>query len=145
MARTSRRTVPRRKPLTVDQAVLAVLITAMNANQHVSPEEAARTQHLIASMRRFRHRSRNALDRLIETVRDCIENEGAAPILQRAARTIPARLRPSVFAVAADVVLVDSTLERDERRFLNELAADLKVRPEVADDILRVMMIKNAT
>lgn len=137
------RTRQNARPLTLDQAVIAVLIAAMDANQHISAEEAARAHHIIWSMRRFRRRKGEAVDRLIETVRDRIREHGMATVLQQATRTIPARLRPSAFAVAIDLMLADATLERAERRFATRLATALKVRGELADDILRVILIKN--
>lgn len=143
MAGRMKRTSRKRGRLTLDQAMIAVLIAAMDANQHVSPEEAARAHHIIWSMRRFRWRSGETVDRLIETVRDRIEEEGLSAVLQQTARTIRARLRPTVFAVAVDLMLADTKLERAERQFVRRLATDLKIRAPLADDILRVMLIKN--
>lgn len=137
------RTPPKRRLLTLDQSVIAVLIAAMDANQHVSAEEAARAHHIIWSMRRFRRRRGEAVDRLIESVRDRIKEHGIAAVLEQAVRVIPARLRPAAFAVAIDLMLADTTLERAERRFVTRLATALKVRGGLADDILRVMLIKN--
>jgi hypothetical protein len=45
--------------------------------------------------------------------------------------------------VAVDLVLADSRLERTERQFVKRLATALRVPAELADDILRVMRIKN--
>ena len=89
VARKMKRGARRRGGLTVDQSVIAVLIAAMDANQHVSPEEAARAHHIIWSMRRFRRKSGETVDRLIETVRDRIEEDGMSAVLQQAARTVP--------------------------------------------------------
>jgi tellurite resistance protein len=132
-----------RSGLTLDQSMIAVLIAAMDANQHVSPEEAARAHHIIWSMRRFRSRSGETVNRLIETVRDRIREDGMTAVLQEAARTIPARLRPAAFAVAVDVMLVDTKLEREEKQFVTRLATALKVPVALADDILRIMLVKN--
>jgi hypothetical protein len=132
-----------RSQLTVDQAVIAVLIAAMDANQHVSAEEAARAHHIIWSMRRFRDRPGETVNPLIDGVRERIEQEGVATVLQQAVKTIPARLRPAAFAVAVDLMLADTRLERAERQFVTRLATALKVRRPLADDILRVMRIKN--
>jgi tellurite resistance protein len=138
-----KRTPRKRGRLTLDQAMIAVLIAAMDANQHVSPEEAARAHHIIWSMRRFRRKSGETVDRLIGTVRDRIDKDGMPAVLRQAARTIPAHLQPSAFAVAVDLMLADTTLERKERQFVRHLATDLKVGTPLADDILRVMLIKN--
>lgn len=143
VAKKMKRSTRRRSGLTVDQSVIAVIIAAMDANQHVSPEEAARAHHIIWSMRRFRRKSGETVDRLIETVRGRIVEDGMSTVLQQAARTVPARLRPSAFAVAVDLMLADTTLDREERQFVTRLATDLKIHATLADDILRVMLIKN--
>jgi tellurite resistance protein len=130
--------------LSVDEAVIAVLIAAMDANQHVSPEEAARAQHIVRSMRRFRRKSGEAVDRLTANVRERVGAEGTASVLEVAVRTLPARLRPPVFAVAVDVMLADAKLEPAERRFVTTLATALKVPGPVAAGIVKVMLVKNA-
>jgi hypothetical protein len=130
--------------LTVDQAVIAVLIAAMDANQHVSREEAWRAHHLIWSMRRFRNQPGEKIDRLIETVRDRIDTLGTPAVLQAAARTLPARLRQPVFAAAIDLMLVDTRLERSEKDFVARLTTALKVPARLAGEIVRVLLIKNA-
>jgi hypothetical protein len=67
--------------------MIAVLIAAMDANQHVSPEEAWRAHHIIWSMRRFRRRSGDRVNRLIETVRSRMEKEGPASRSRRRSPT----------------------------------------------------------
>jgi tellurite resistance protein len=130
--------------LDVDDALIALLIAAMAASGHVSPDEAARAHHIVWSMRRFRHRSGDAVGHRIVRMRMFIENDGASPVIKAAARKLPARLRRPAFAVAADLVLVDGRLERLEGRFLRALAADLGLNRRVAQSILNVIRIKNS-
>ena len=140
----SKKAAPRTgRRLTLDESVIAVMIAAMEANQHVSPEEAARAQHIIWSMRRFRDRPGETVNPLIEGIRERIEQDGVTTVLQEAVRTIPARLRAPAFAVAVDLMLADTRLERAERQFVTRLALALKIRRPLANDILRVMRIKN--
>jgi Tellurite resistance protein TerB len=103
--------------LDADDAFIALLIAAMDASGHVSAEEAARAHNIIWSMRRFRHRSGDAVGRRIERMRTLVEKRSASPVIEAAARQIPTRLRRAAFAVAADLVLVDGRMERLERRF----------------------------
>lgn len=111
--------------LGVDDALLALLIGAMNATDHVSPEEGARAHHIIWSMRRFRRKSGETVEREIERMRVLIEEHGAPEVMAAAARALPARLREPAFAVAADLVLADGKLEGPERRFLLTLGMEL--------------------
>ena len=64
-------------------------------------------------------------------------------MVARAARTIPAGLRAPALAVAADLVLEDGTMDRAERTFLAYLARELDVDPQVSNEIIRVMKMKN--
>lgn len=131
--------------LTLDDALLAFLIAAMNANGHVAPEEAARAHHLIWSVKRFRRKSGETVGRGIERMRELVEQHGASPVLKAGSRGIPRRLRGAAFAVAADLVLADGKLEPSERRFLDRLAEDLRLDREAARQIRDVMLVKNST
>jgi hypothetical protein len=130
--------------LDVDEALLALLIGAMNANDHVSPEEGARAHNIIWSMRRFRRKSGQTVDQLIEWMRALIEEHGPERAVAAAARALPARLRKSAFAVAADLVLTDGRLDGAERRYLIALGRDLTLDNDTINGILDVMRIKNA-
>lgn len=130
--------------LDVDEAFIALLIGAMDANGHVSPEEAARAHHIIWSTKRFRRKSGDVVGRLIELMRRLVGQHGSAAVVDAAARALPARLRKAAFAVAADVVLVDGRLEPAERRFLERLGADLQLAREAVPKIIDVMRIKNS-
>ena len=68
----------------------------------------------------------------------------ASRVIETGARKIPRRLRQAAFAVAADLVLVDGKMERAEGRFLRQLASELGLRNEVANNILRILRIKNS-
>ena len=130
--------------MTLDQAIIAVLIGSMMANDHVSPEESERAHHITWSMRRFRRRSGDTVGRLIESVRQRIVADGPAVTVSQASKVIPSSIRPSVLAVAADLMLVDGTLQRQERQFLGELARQLKIAPALSLQIVKAISIKNS-
>lgn len=135
---------PLRLRLTVDQALIALLIAAMDANGHVSRDELARAHHIIWSMRRYRRKSGEHVGRLIDDMRDAIETHGALAVISASSRVIPARLRPAAFAVAADLVLSDGRIDSSERRFMNRLGAELALERPGTDAILDVMLVKNS-
>ena len=141
---TSKSRRPSLSRLDVDEALLALLIGAMNANDHVSPEEGARAHNIIWSMRRFRRKSGETVERLIERMRQLFEEHGPERAVAAAARALPTRLRKSAFAVAADLVLTDGRLEGSERRYLTVLGHDLTLDSDTINSILEVMRIKNA-
>lgn len=127
-----------------DDALIAVLLAAMDASGHTSADEAERAHHIIWSTRRFRDRDGAEIDERIERVRTLIADLGTAAVLEASARAIPEGLRQAVFAVAADLVLVDGRLERLESAFLRGLAGTLHLDAAAADRILDVIRIKNS-
>lgn len=129
--------------LTVDDAFIALFIAAMHANDHMSAAEAARAQHLIWSMKRFRRKSGETVGRVIERMRQFVSEHGAGTVLASAARAVPGRLRLSAFALTADLLLADGTIEPTERRFLNGLAADLRLDADEARWVVDAMLVKN--
>ena len=141
--RRPRRSSSQTGKLTLDQALIALFIGAMNANQHVAADEAARAHHLIWSTRRFRRRSGEVVNKLIQEMRRLVETTDAKAVVAQAAEAIPARLRPAAFAVVADLLLADGTLEAPERRFLRGLGAELALPPETTRHIVDAVIIKN--
>jgi hypothetical protein len=131
------------KKLEADEALIALFIAAMNANDHVAREELARAHHLIWSTRRFRRKSGEAVGRLIDRMKRLLEEQDPAAVIERAARAVPAKLRPSAFAVVADLLLADGKIDSRERGFLQRLAADFRISSRMATNIVDALLVKN--
>lgn len=126
-----------------DDAFIALFIAAMEANGNVSAVEGARAHHLMWSMNRFRHQSPERVGLHIERMRVLVGEHGAPAVLDAAACSIPARLRTSAFALAADLLLADGKVDRGERQFLETLREALALDETVAQQITHVILIKN--
>jgi hypothetical protein len=72
-----------------------------------------------------------------------LEEQDPASVMDLAAKAIPTRLRPSAFAVVADLLLADGRIDAQERRFLQRLAVNFHINPSVAADVIEVMLVKN--
>ena len=133
-----------RRTLTADQALIALFIGAMEANDRTSAEEAARAHHLIWSTHQFRRRSGEAVGRLIEeTRRRTADTTDRAPLMDRAARAIPRRQRLPAFAVLADLLLADGRLDRREAQFLRTVGAALGLERRTQRSVVDVVLLKN--
>lgn len=143
MANETKRARPRVKTLPLDEALIALMIGAMNANDHVAREELARAHHLIWSTKRFRRKSGETVGRLIDRVKRLLEDQEPAAVLEAAARAIPATLKPSAFALVADLLLADGKIDARERKFLQRLAVDFNIRARVASHVVEAMRVKN--
>ena len=131
------------KALGLDQALIALFIAAMNANGHVARDELARAHHLIWSTRRFRRKSGETVGRLIDRMKRLLEEHDPPEVIDIAAKTVPARLRPSAFAIVADLLLADGKIDARERRFLHRLAVNFRIPACVATGVIEVMLVKN--
>jgi tellurite resistance protein len=141
-----RRPGSRKRPggaLQLDEALIALFIGAMTANDHVAADEAERAHHLIWSTRRFRRKSGDAVGKLIQDVRARLEQHDADAVIAAAARTIPRQLRPSAFAMLADLLLADGRMDAKERRFLHRIGSTLAIEPEAVRQMLDVLLLKN--
>jgi tellurite resistance protein len=134
---------PRLKTLNPDEALIALFIGAMNANRHVAREELARAHHLIWSTRRFRRKSGETVGRLIERMKQLHEQQDPSAVMEAAAAAIPARLRPSAFAIVADLLLADGKIDARERQFLLQLAMSFNIRTRAAGNVIEAMLVKN--
>jgi tellurite resistance protein len=143
MVKTTKRARPRATKLQPDEALVALFIGAMNANGHIARDELARAHHLIWSTKRFRRKSGETVGRLIERMKTLLEEQEPAVVMEAAARAIPAKLRPSAFAIVADLLLADAKIDARERRFLRRLAVDFNIRAGVASHVVEAMLIKN--
>ena len=134
---------PRRKKLERDEALIALFIGAMSANGHVAREELARAHHLIWSTKQFRRRSGETVGRLIDRMKRLLEEQEPSAVMETAAKAIPARLRPSAFAIVADLLLADGRIDTRERRFLQRLAIDFNIPARMASQVIEAMLVKN--
>src|SRR5215510_7392552 len=92
IANKAQRARSRARNIAVDQALMTILIGAMNANGHVAREELARAHHLSWSTRRFRRKSGETVGRLIFRTKRLLEAADAAEdatVVESAARTVP--------------------------------------------------------
>jgi tellurite resistance protein len=134
---------PRLKRLELDEALIALFIGAMDANDHVARDELARAHHLIWSTKRFRRKSGETVGRLIDRMKRLLEEQERPAVMEVAAGAIPAKLRPSAFAIVADLLLADGKIDARERKFLQRLAVSLNIRARIASHVVEAMLVKN--
>jgi uncharacterized tellurite resistance protein B-like protein len=72
-----------------------------------------------------------------------LEEHEPSAVMEAAARAIPAKLRPSAFAMVADLLLADGKIDTRERKFLQRLAVNFNIRARVASHVIEAMLVKN--
>jgi tellurite resistance protein len=125
------------------EAVIAVVLAAVGSDGYVSNEECERAWISISHMQLFRSYSADVVNRMFSKWGGILGRHGFNYVMLIARQSLPLDLRATVFAIAADLVLADGELDPQEEEFLNTLYQLLEVPPEIAQQIVMVMAIKN--
>lgn len=128
--------------LTLREAAVAVLVAAVAADGTLAPEEGARLNELVSSMRVYRQVPPEHLQQLINNALEVIARSAPEKVLTACATAIPEELRPSIFTLAVELIFVDGTVGEREKRFVDALQAALGINDETAMKIVEVLLIK---
>jgi hypothetical protein len=113
--------MPQRR-LSSDEALIALMIAAMESSGNVAAIEAARASELVRLMPQFRKHSRLVVNRIIERMRLYVRDQDDAAVVAAACEAIPPRARAAAFMTVAAVLMSDHRLQRREAAFLLTLS-----------------------
>lgn len=93
----------RRPRLSVNEALIAMMIVAMEADGHAAPQEAERAERVIRRLPRFRREGRDRTGRAIARMKAFAERHDPSDVIMAAARAIPARSRRVALNAVMDI------------------------------------------
>lgn len=131
------------RPLTTEEAFAVVLLVAMAADGHVSDEERREFGAIVNRVKLYRAMNGDQFAAMMDKLEGLLHREGAERLLDRAAQGLPEELRETAFALAADLVLADGSVETEERHLLEALQARLGLPAPTALKIVEVLLVKN--
>ena len=107
--------------LSANEAFIALLVAAIETNDHASAEEAARAEHVLHEVPRLRRLARITRGRIIEEMKAAVRDHGAAAVMAAAAEHLPPALhRQALIAIAE--VMSSHGLDRMESAALLDVA-----------------------
>ena len=115
--------------LSTNEAFIALLVAAIETNDHASAEEAARAEHVVQDVPRLRRLSRMARGRIIEEMKAAVRDHGAAAVMAAAAAHLPPALHRQAVNALADVMSTHG-LDRTESAALLDVARRFGFSPE---------------
>ena len=130
--------------LTDKEAVAAILYLVVTADGNIAPEEEALVIAASNRMKLLRKQSIDEFNGMVEKVREAIKGSGRDAVLAAGVKGLPAGLRETVYALAADVVFADGVVLAEENDFLRKVQEALEVPDDLATKVLEVMRIKNS-
>lgn len=108
--------------LSSDEALIALMITAMEASGHAAPAEAARAQELVRLMPQFRRHARPVIGRIIERMKAYVHDHDDDAIIAAACAAIAPEDRAAAVMTVIAVLMSDHRLQRAESAFLLKLS-----------------------
>ncbi len=129
--------------LTKNEAFAAVAVAAIAADGSISEDEINRTAMNLAAIPMFRTYDLREMGGVLNKVAGLIKRRGAAVVMPAAKVALSKDQAEQAFFIAADLVLADGTVEKEERQFLEELRGALDVEESTSLKIVEVVVIKN--
>lgn len=129
--------------MTPQEAFVGVIMSAVAADGTISQEEALSVMTVLSRMKLYQGTNQNQMKSMLDRTVNTLKSQGPAPLIAAAKETLPADMRDTAFAVAADLVLADGVVADTEKKFLEDMQKAMGVADDVALKITEVLVIKN--
>jgi tellurite resistance protein len=129
--------------MTPQEAFVGVVMSAVAADGVITQEEALGVATVLNRMKLFQGVNQNQMKGIFDRTINTLKSQGPSQLIMAAKETLPADLRDTAFAIAADLVLADGVVEDREKKFLEELQKAMGVPDDMALKITEVLVIKN--
>lgn len=132
-------------PITLNknEAFAAVAVAAIASDGTISEEEVQRTAMNLAAMPAFRDHDLREMGATLNKVAGVLKKRGAGAVMPAAKLALSKEQCEQAFFLAADLLLTDGIVEKEERQFLEEARVALAVDEPMALKIVEVVVIKN--
>ena len=129
--------------LTMREATVTILVSAVAADGVLAQQEADRLDALLPSLRLFQQTSPGHVRDLTESALGLLGSHGPEVLLPACAELIPEDLRAPLFALAVELVIVDGDVGGGEMQFVDALKAALAIEDDVAAAVIDVLVMKS--
>lgn len=130
--------------LSPHEAFVCILIASARSDGSISAHEANQIEHAVDGMRLFHGSTAGTRQDIITAAAERMAHRGTDLVIREAAAAIPPDLRPTVFAMAVDLMMSDGRWTATEERLADELRGLLEIDRELTTKIVDVLTIKNA-
>ena len=125
------------------EAFASIMLAVVAADGHISDEEIDGFYAVINRMRLFKVQSVAEHKAMMDKLLGLLKRKDATFLMQKGVESLPTELRETAFAVAADFIFADGSVEEEEKGLITQLQAGLGISDQVAMKIVEVMEIKN--
>ncbi|VXD21598.1 conserved hypothetical protein [Planktothrix serta PCC 8927] len=125
------------------EAFAGIALIVIGSDGHIADSEVELLIPLLRRMHLFRSYPSEVLQRMFDKLVGILRRQGIDVLMQAAIQALPHDLYDTVFAVATDLILADGEVTEEEENLLSSLCEALEISDEIAQEIIRVMLIKN--
>jgi hypothetical protein len=129
--------------LNVPQAVIAIAIAVMTADGDASEIERNELAFALRRLRLFRGYEPSYLQEQLRSISLKIKGQKFGVVIGAVKRALTPQLRETAFLIAAELALVDTTLEAKEKVILEKLQTELEIDAAVGSKIVEVIRIRH--
>lgn len=126
-----------------EESVLALLIGMVASDGHISDDEVSEISRYANKTRILGPMTQRQFSDGIEKIFKVLKREGLNKLVEQSIPQIPPGLKLSVFAVCADLLFADGSVEKEEEDLLEMLKTGLHISTEGAMKIVEVISVKN--
>ena len=126
-----------------EEAFIAITLAAIASNGHLSKEESRHVSGVLSRMKLFKSYTNDLLVDMFEKLLNILRTEGIDTLFRAAQSSLPDNLKESAFALATDMVLSNGDMTNEEQDFLSDLYHCLNINSDMANQIVKVILIKN--
>jgi hypothetical protein len=129
--------------LNVPQAVIAIAIAVMTADDDASEIERNELAFALRRLRLFRGYEPSYLQEQLRSISLKIKGQEFGVVIGAVKRALTPQLRETAFLIAAELALVDTTLAAKEKVILEKLQTGLEIDAAVGSKIVEVIQIRH--
>lgn len=125
------------------EGMAGIALCAIAADGQITDEEAAGLGTTLSRMQLYRGMSNRQVNDIFGKLVKVVRQTGAESLLGMSAQALRADLKPTAFAIAADLIMSDGHVDGKEKQFLEQIQKTLGVNDDLALRVVEVIAIKN--
>lgn len=125
------------------EGLTGIALAAVAADGVITQDEINGLAVSLGRTRAFKSTNPRQINAAFEKVAKVAKDKGVPDLLKLCSESIPKELRPTAFAIAADLVFADGDVSGQERKYLEQIQHTLGVPDDIALKVVEVMAIKN--
>ena len=129
--------------LTEAEGMAGIALCAIAADGQITEEEAAGLGTTLSRMQLYRNMNTRQVNDIFGKVVKVVRQTGVDALLSMSAQALRADLKPTAFAVAADLIMSDGHVDGKEKQYLEQIQKTLGVNDDLALKVVEVIAIKN--